>query len=293
MGITYDEEELRDEVEDEIESIIDESFGGSRKAYLYSLSEQGMTDHYMRFFLGVELLYSKLPMIYSQKGLVPTTDSKIKEYIEENFVCTKNIVVFNDEGDDPEQNLSNIEAARELLENGTSINDLIGGKILNINEDLLIPYDGYYFPKGTMEKVYEDAAFSLEIGEVSEVITTMSENNSGEYVECYFVIQRMPLNSTYIDKHLTDLGDEIAGSIIANKYEELVDALVFLPNEYALSLDISDLEPAPKGTDVTAIIAIAVSAIVVAIVAVVVILLAQNHKKKLARARAFRESNGK
>ena len=293
MELFYNEEELRDAVKDEIESIIDEAFGGSRKNYLDSIKEEGMTDHYMRFVLGVDLLYSKLPMLYTQKGLVPNTESKIKEYIEENYICTKHILIFNDEYDDAEQNLANAEAVRQLLLDGKSINEIIGGKHMNVNEDLLIPYDGYYFSKGTMEKEYENAAFSLDIGGVSEVVTSTAKNNSGDYVECYYVIQRMPLDAKDIDKHFADLGDSIAASIIANKLDELDGALTFVPNDYARSLDMSALSAPKAETDIGAITVAAVCGGVAIIIAAVVIILSQRHKKKLANARALKDGSTK
>ena len=289
MGLVYDEKELRDEVSEEVEAFIDESFGGSRKEYLSALADIGLTDNCHRFMLGVDCLYNQLPLIYSQKGLVPTHEGDIIKYIKANYICTKHIVIFNDEGEDPEENLANAERARQLLLEGRSINDLIGGKPINVNEDLLIPFDGYYFSKGTMDKEYENAAFGLEVGGVSEIVRSRAQNNYGKYVDCYYVIQRMELDDEYIDKHLNDLSDDIAASVIAGKLDTLRDALEFVPNEYCLSLELSALEPCDAGIDITAITVACVFGILTLITAIFVIVFVYVRNKKIAEARALKE----
>lgn len=288
VGLVYDEKELRKEVKDYVEGVIDEYFGGKRSTYLDSIEEEGMTDHYLRFVSGVELLYAKLPDIYTQKDLVPNTEAEIREYINENYICTKHILIFDDSIDTPAENVAKAEKARELLLGGTSINQLIGGSPINVNEDLLIPYDGYYFGKGTMDEVYEKAAFALEVGGVSEVVKTKAENNRGEYLDCYYVIQRMPLDKTYINKHLAQLGDDVAESIIANKYEALKATLTFVPNDYAKSLDVSELDAPSRGVDVAVIVIVASSVAGAAAIAAVTVILIRVRNKKIAAARAIR-----
>ena len=289
MGLVYDEKELRGEVTEKVEAFIDENFDGSRKEYLSALAEVSLTDHYYRFTLGVDHLYDQLPLIYSQKGLVPTYEGDIIKHIKANYICTKHIVIFNDEGDDAQENLANAERARQLLLDGRSINELIGGKPINVNEDLLIPFDGYYFERGAMDKAYETAAFGLEVGGVSEVVKSRAQNNYGKYVDCYYVIQRMELDDEYIDRHFNDLADNIAGSIIAGKLDVLRDALEFVPNEYCLSLDVSALEPCDAGVDITAITVACVFGLLALITAVFVIVYVCVRNKKIAEARALKE----
>jgi len=293
MGLKYDEKELRDEVKVEIQNIIENQFNGSRGDYLEFLKENGMTDHYFRFIIGIDLLYSRLPMLYAQKGAIPNTDAAMLKHILENFVCTKHILIFNDSTDDADTNYANAEKARQLLLDGANINDIIGGKLLNVNEDFAIPYDGYYFGKGSMEEAYEKAAFDLEIGEVSQVVTSMAESNSGEYVKCYYVIQRMELDEKYINSHLTTLGDSLAESVVAKDLETLKSALTFVPNDFAKVLDVSELTYAGNGIDHTLIIVIVSSAMAAVAIAVAIIIYVRVSKKKIAEARAIRAKNNK
>ena len=127
------------------------------------------------------------------------------------------------------------------------------------------------------------------IGGVSEIVRSRAQNNYGKYVDCYYVIQRMELDDEYIDKHLNDLSDDIAASIIAGKLDTLRDALEFVPNEYCLSLDLSALEPCDAGIDITAITVACVFGILTLITAIFVIVFVYVRNKKIAEARALKE----
>jgi hypothetical protein len=196
-------------------------------------------------------------------------------------------MIANNKGDDTAANLENAQKAlADLRANKTTMFKLIGGAL---NEDLLIPYDGYVFARGSMEKAYEDAAFDLEIGEFSEVVSAKGELASGETADCYYVIERIVIDDEYIDKHFDDLYESYVGAVISEKLEQVSDELEFVPNEYGRSLDLKNLTPIDVGTDVfaIAIIGICIAAVLIATL-VVVILIVRFKKKKAAfdRARA-------
>jgi hypothetical protein len=78
MGIIYDEDELKDDVETYLERYIEESFDGSRKDYLAHQKEMGLTDHYVRFVTGVDLLYDRLAIKYME---APCTVLAVKDRV--------------------------------------------------------------------------------------------------------------------------------------------------------------------------------------------------------------------
>lgn len=299
MGVAYDEGELRGDVKDEIESFIDDKFGGSRKEYLLALDEISLTDNYHRFMLGVDMLYSKLPLIYAQNQMIPTGEKEIIEFIKENFICTKHVAIIDDKGDDPAKNLATAEYVRQLLtetieetgERKWSINELIGGKPINANEDLLISYDGYYFTKGMMDAAYEEAAFGLEIGEVSQVVKSRAESNAGIYTDVYYVIERMPLDEEYIDENFHELADSVSEAVIVTKLDALREALVFVPNEYCLSLDLSELEPISRGIDMTVVYTLVILAVMAIATGVFAIIFVKARNKKIEATREQRSSS--
>lgn len=277
-SVEYTEEELDKAVQTYIDTVIEEDFGGARGDYIDALEESYMTDHYVRFTARVDTLYDSLTTALAAAGEIETNENKVIEYIENNFVRTRHFMIANNEGDDTEANQANAQRALDDLRAGnTTMYKLIGGAQ---NEDLLITLDGYSFGRGSMEKAYEDAAFALEVGEYSEVITAKGEIASGEYVDCYYIIQRLELDEEYIKEKYSSLYEAYESAIVATKLDEVKSTLEFVPNDYAKSLDISDLEPIGAGTDVFLIVIICVCVVLVAGITVTVILLVLHFRKK-------------
>ena len=280
MGLTYDEKELKDEIDKRASAYIAQYFTDEEDFHV-SRNEQGLTDRYFRYLLGTELLYSDLLTIYPQKGLVPSSDAELRAAIKENFIHVYHLVIFNDPEDDPDANLSKIQSAHQKLTSGeASMYDLIKG---GYSEDFSDPSGkGYYLVKGTMEPEYEEAAFALDINQISPVVTSRGTNNSDRLVSCYYVIQRFALDEDYVKENFYALQQEYYGSVIASDMEELRKTLVFEPNEFYDSLDMTKL-PTVRESSVPTVLWICLGAGValIAVAAIVtVILLKRKHKKK-------------
>ena len=72
--------------------------------------------------------------------------------------------------------------------------------------------DGFYFARGEMEKVYEDAAFAL--------VNDYDASGVVETEDGYYIIMRMPLDQTYVNRNL----DKLKSSIYFAKLNALVEA---------------------------------------------------------------------
>lgn len=289
-GVSVDADELEDATDEYINEIADE-LGGSG-AYKDFLSESSSTDHYARFTARCNLLYNELPMALALSGELLTDIDEVTAYIKENFVRTRHFMIANNEGDDPAKNMLIAEMALAELRMGkTTVYDLIGGKY---NEDLLIPFDGYTFGLGSMEQAYEDAAFALEVGEISDIVTAMGELANGEYVECYYIIERLDLTEDFIKENYDELESQYAGTVAAKLLEETVEALTFTPNEYCNSLTLTSLEPVTPGTDTVLIYTLIIIAAVLIVATVVIILVVRklraNSASRLAIKKAALES---
>ncbi len=290
-GVDYDEDELDEDIQTSVDSMINDSFGGDRDAYLEAL--RGMsTDRYTRFNIKVELLYSQLPNAIASADGMSADEDEVVEYIENNFVRTKHFMVANNEGEDKGENLKKAQAALDALRSEkTTLNSLIGGKYkvdgkTLINDDLLIPMDGYTFGEGTMDEAYEKAAYSLKVGEFSEVITASGEDSyTGERIECYYVIERLPLTEDFIKENYASLYETYSNVIVQQKLTEQISTLTFKPNDFADSLNILELEDVKVGTDVTLIVIVcSVITATLALAAVIVLLVIRSRKKKLILA---------
>lgn len=285
-GVQYDDKQLEDDVQSFIDSAIESNFG-DRSTYIDDLKLSGRTDHYARFNAKVSLLYDKIPLALAEKGKILTDEQAVCDYIEKNFVRTWHFMLGDNGSDRPEENLADAEQALEALRSGsTTMYKLIGGKYSlkngGINEDVLIPAEGYTFARGSMEKAYEDAAFGLAVEEYSEVITCKGELPSGEYVDCHYVIQRLPLDSDFIKANYSKLYDSYTDAVVAQRFEQIRSELEFVPNDFAKSLDIMSLEPVSAGTDVFVIAVICVIGVIAIGSAVTVLLVIRNIKKKSA-----------
>ena len=283
-GLTYDENALREDVEAAIKLDIEGEYGGSRSDYFKSQQKFGLTDHYVRFITGVNVLYASLATEYREDGIIPTDADELIPYIQNNFAHTWHIAVFINSESERDAKEAKIEAARKLLASGTSMYELIGSEYNeDVTPDYLSDAYGYYFPKGIMDEAYEDAAFSLAVGDHT-VIETTATNNDGKTVPCIYLIERLSTTTeaskAEIKSNLSTLSESLADAIINDKKEEIKATLKFVPNEYALSLDITSLEPATNGIDYQLIIVIAASVIAIIGAAVVIILVNRAKTKK-------------
>ncbi|MGI6167224.1 MAG: peptidylprolyl isomerase [Eubacteriales bacterium] len=231
VGISIEEKEIQKAVQDRLDELFDEL--GSRKAYKVYLSENCLTDHFVRFMLGVDICYSELYYVYVYDlGLIEYDEDKLYNYIMAgNFVRTLHVYIQNDPGDDVEKNRKKAIQVREQLLAGEDIKKLIGS---SVNEDLkLTTTNGYYFTRGEMIKEYEEAAFSLEIGGVSEIIETATG---------FYVIQRFELDPQYVLANLAQLVKNYQYAKLNEYVDERQAELVFEPNEYGRSIDLTAIE---------------------------------------------------
>ena len=276
-GVEYDKSDMKDAVNESIEEMITTDFG-NRETYIKALEESYMTDHYVRFVTEVDLIYSILPLTLAQNGKVSTNEDFIRQHVKENFARTWHVMI--PVGDDADATLSRAESELKKLMNGdTSMYELIGSAL---NKDVAMPYDGYCFAKGTMDTVYEDAAFSLEVGEYSDVVLAKGETGTGEYVDCYYIIQRLAIDDAYINDNYDTLTEEYSNSVIYQELSKIKNGLEFVPNDFAKGLDLLSLEAPVAGFDWLPVIIIGICVIVIGGTAVTVTLVIKSKKKKLA-----------
>ena len=138
----------------------------------------------------------------------------------------------------------------------------------NIAYESLVNTDGYYFPKGIMEKDYEAAAFSLKnTGDRTDIITSRAKSpTSGSYVECFYIIEKLPIKDTEINDNFNYLSDMIRETVVTDGLNDHLEKLSFEPNEYALSLDLTALEAPTNGADYQVIIIVTVSIASIALI---------------------------
>lgn len=229
----------------EIDKYVDKEMANLRetfesdKEYETWLAEHWMTEHYMRFSLGVSYLESALYYTLLDNGMfLYTLDNAadFRDYVENSgdFVRTLHVFIENVEGEDPAENLKQAQEISDALravedpgERRELLSEYIGSAV---NDDLLsVTGDGYYFTRGEMDKAYEEASFGLAIGEVSEPVVCKGGN---------FVIMRLYPDAEYIKNNTETLMDNYHSVAVGLYEEQYRDDCTVVFNEYGESLDL-------------------------------------------------------
>ncbi len=227
--IYIEDEEIQEAIQEQVDQTAKEL--GGKKQYFEYLKSYDITDHLFRFTLGVGVCENELYIAYTRNlGLIDTDNESVKQHINSEFVRTKHIFIQNDEGEDVEKNRADAQMIRDKLASGENIDDYIGTKY---NQDPYITADGYYFTAGEMKEEYENAAFALDIGDVSDVVEV--ENG-------FFVILRLALENEYIVNHFDALKEQYVYSVFSKFINEKKESISVVLNEYGRSIDISAIK---------------------------------------------------
>ncbi len=207
-----------------------EQIGGTDE-YKKQLAENGLTDHHLRYLIAIEASREELRQALCKDGSIDDSDEIAREAIEgKEFIRTLHVLIRNDVGDDINENRALAETVLSELELGEPFKRMIG----RYSEDVFMTTtDGYYFMRGEYERSYEDAAFALEENEYSGVV----EGSDG-----FYIIQRLPKESQYIEKNFESLKDRY----LFVKFEEILqkkaDEAAIDYTDYGKNLDILNLK---------------------------------------------------
>ena len=209
-GININDDSIQLAVEATIAETI-ESYDGKNnghKKYAAGLAENYMTDSVYRFLVGVDLCETELYNTFLDLSVIDGSDEAALANINgDDFIRTVQILIKNDAGDDVEENRKTAEDLLARIKNGEDFDTLVG----RYSEDLSMTPDGYYSTHLELIEEYEEEAYKLEIGEVSEVV----ESYLG-----FHIIKRLPKESEYIEKNFDNLKTQYLASSFYSILEE-------------------------------------------------------------------------
>ena len=209
-GISKEDAGIKDRVDAYMETVIADF--GSEEAYLDALKAGNMTDAVYRFFLTVTVLEEELFYAMQSAGAIETDSAVLTAIVKgDEFVRVKHILISNDAGDVASENRQKAEEAHRRALAGEDFDALV----TEFGEDLYMfeNTDGYYLCRGLWYHAFEDAAFALEVGEISDLIETPAG---------YSILLRCEKEDTYIDSHLATLFEDYKESRLALAIEEKV-----------------------------------------------------------------------
>lgn len=193
-GISPDDDFFTDTVEMQMDSVY-ESYGNDYKAYAKELRENHLTDSVYRFILRDTLLAEQLVEKMIERGEMSAFDEGFRKIAEsDEFVRVKQILIASTETRTDEECLRMIEAIKKRLDGGADFDKVLwedGEDIFLFNNP-----DGYYISRGSYYENFEEAAFSLEIGGISDIIKTPAG---------YSILKRYEKEDAYISEHLDEM----------------------------------------------------------------------------------------
>lgn len=231
--IGYGEEDVQELVRADMEKLV-ASLGGKHE-YKKMLHENYMTDRYARFATAISILENNL--LYSYVNYLGVIESDVEKIVsivmdESVYARTRHIAVFKDNGRSDAENRALIEDVESQLRAGADFDSLVE----SYGEDEEQGKNGYYFMRGEMQEAYEEAAFALAVGEYSGIVET---------ADAYFIIRREEKDYEYVLLNCYGEGAALYDGYQTYTFlalvEERREELVFSPNEYCRSLDLTTL----------------------------------------------------
>ena len=154
------------ELDEEIEQIVSENFQGSRDDFLSVLDFYGISEESFVEDARLNLLVRKLAMTEietTEQDLLDFFESHSYLFEEPQQVEARHILVESEE---------EARAIIEGLNDGEDFAELAAQNSIDLSNKDNAGYLGF-FGRGEMVAEFEDAAFSLEIGEISDAVQTM------------------------------------------------------------------------------------------------------------------------
>ncbi len=197
-GIGIEDEDIKSQVEATKQSIMeqyisDEDKTGAR-GFAENLVENFMTESVFRLVIALDLCEEKLALkLTAEGGELHLDDKAFREVLDTEFIRVKQVYINIDETDktyDECRALADEVAAK--AGDGADFRELV----MEYSNDYAMTEDGYYMPRGYMSEEFESVAFSLDEGEVSDVL---------ELSDGFHVIKRFAMDDEYVEKNFEKL----------------------------------------------------------------------------------------
>ena len=186
-GVLLSDKTSKKQVKEYVKESID--LCGGKEAYREYLEQNYLTDWVFRLNTAILGCQQRYYEILAEKNDKQAYDAVMSG---EGMIRCRSIFVKNDPGENVSANRKAAQAVCDEIKNGgKTVEDFIGKKV---NQDT--SNCDYYFMKGYFLEEYEEAAFALEIGEVSDVVAV---------ADGFYVIQRVAPEEGYFESHVEEL----------------------------------------------------------------------------------------
>lgn len=206
------------------------------KEYLETIKLFYMTDSVYSVLTRYEIVFEQLYELYVKNGKIDTSDEAVIEYMNgDGCVRVKQILVSFERHSEEEA----YSLAQEIYDTVTGFAGE-DGKIDEAKfdeltdkrgEDLFMfkNRDGYYICRGYSDKAFENAAFSLEMGKVTEPVRVSAG---------YSVMLRAPKDADYIEENINTLSEACLTGIYRSILDEYSANAEIVTNEEFGKIDL-------------------------------------------------------
>ncbi len=233
----FEGKEIKQAVDEQIANLIAEY--PSKSDYKNALEEGYATENLFRFYFALDEMKYLLHTAMQRDGAFITDEAAFEEWIlNGNGVYVQHVLLYHETEEEKEANRAILEDAHEKFASGEwTLADCIN----RANDDLsnVAPY---YLMRSVHKDVLVDAAASLEVGEVSEVVELdgvlyllfrMEETQSGG---------ANGTSETPLSLQLTNLLSTYQWAIVGNAVELAKESLNIELNDYGKSIDLVTME---------------------------------------------------
>ena len=230
-GIEADDAFIIDTVNSLMETAYEDA-DNDYEAFAAYLRTYNMNDAVYRFLVRNDVLAEELLARMEQRGEIAVSDADLKAILKsDECIRVKQILVPSDNGKTDAENKARAEELYGMLLDGADFDELVqayGGDLFMFNNP-----DGYYITRGSYHPEFEQAAFSLAVGETSGVVKT----DAG-----WSIIRRYEKENSYLDAHFDNLADEYITGQYNLRLEEHQAALTVIPTDKMEDYTIFNLE---------------------------------------------------
>lgn len=169
--------------------------------------------------------------LYQEKVLRELYGDDILADVQKNFVHVQHILIkFADSSTSAASTSASASAdhsaelakAQEVLAKAKAGDDF-SELMKQYNDDTGEPEEGYTFTTGKMVQEFEDAAFALKEGEISDIVETTYG---------YHIIKRLPIDDAYVEENLLSLLSDDMTTKVTDDLDKLSGTLSITYSDY-------------------------------------------------------------
>ena len=188
---------------------------GGEDAFRKMLAERHMTEDVFSFLAVSSAMQNELYYKLLNDSVFETDEAALRAiFTSDEVIRVKQVLIDPSRYESREQALATATLVRDEAVAGADFDTLVN----TYGADLFMFHnaDGYYLFRGVWYKEFEDAAFALTVGDVSDVIETPAG---------FSVLTRLEKSPAYLDSHFDDLKADYYDACFSTMLEARATAL--------------------------------------------------------------------